>query len=242
VIRPPNADVPPSVLQLEKEVISMKRFPASFGILILIALAVIGGCRKDEEGVGSAATAGAPAGQGQRFETFVIPDGTIVVASLETRLSTDKNVTGDEFNATTTEPIIVDGKTAVPAGARIHGVLRDVQASGRIKGRARMTLMYDTITDSRGKIHTISTQPLALQAASSTKGDVEKVAVGGAIGAVIGGITGGGKGAAIGAGAGAGAGTILMLATKGEDLELDPGQRLSVHMTGSTSVQVLAQR
>ena len=53
---------------------------------------------------------------------------------------------------------------------------------------------------------------------------------------------GGGKGAAIGAGAGAGAGTILMLATKGDEVELEAGQRLNVQMTSSTSVQVLAQR
>jgi outer membrane lipoprotein SlyB len=220
----------------------MKRLSASTGLLILIAIAIMGGCAKDQEGVGNAATTRTPAGQQRRIATFVIPDGTVVVASLDTRLSTDENVTGDPFDATTTEPIIVDGKTAVPAGARIHGVLRDVQDSGRIKGRARMTLTYDTIADSQGKTHTISAQPLILQAASTTRGDVGKVAVGGAVGAVIGAIAGGGKGAAIGAGAGAGAGTILMLATKGDDLELNPGQKLSVHMTGSTSVQALAQR
>jgi hypothetical protein len=220
----------------------MKRLPVGIGVLALIALAIAVGCTKDKDGIQNATAAQTPAAQKPRFATLVIPDGTTVVASLDTRLSTQTNHAGDAFGATTTEPIIVDGRTAVPAGARIHGVLRDVQASGRVKGRARMTLTYQGISDSEGKTHAISALPLTLQAASETRGDVEKIAAGGVLGAIVGGIAGGGKGAAIGAGAGAGAGTILMLATKGDEVELEAGQRLNVQMTSSTSIQVLAQR
>jgi len=217
----------------------MKRLTASLGALILIATVITVGCKNDPGNVGSTAAA---AVQKPRFETFVIPDGTQVVASLDTRLTTKTNQTGDSFGATTTEPIVVRGRTVVPAGARIHGVLRDVQASGRVSGRARMTLAYQGIVDSQGKTHTISALPLTLQAASTTRSDVEKIAAGGVLGAIIGGIAGGGKGAAIGAGAGAGAGTVLMLATQGDEVELEAGQRLNIQMTSSTNVQVLAQR
>ena len=213
----------------------MKRLPGGIGILILIAVAMMVGCAGDQEGTKTAAA------QKPRFVTLVIPDGANVVASLDTRLSTETNHTGDRFDATTTEPIIVGGKTVLPTGARIHGVLRDVQASGRVKGRAQMTLAYQGVVDSEGKTHAISATPLTLQAASATRGDVEKIAAGGVLGAIIGGITGGGKGAAIGAGAGAGAGTVLMLATKGDEVELEAGQRLVVQMTSPTSIQVLAQ-
>jgi hypothetical protein len=218
----------------------MKRIAVSISILLVIAAAITGACTKDRESVGRAAAA--EAAQAPRFDTIVIPDGTNVVASLDTRLSTESNHTGDPFVATTIDAVIVDGRTVVPAGAHIHGVLHDVQASGRIKGRARMTLAYQGLVDSEGKTHSITAQPLTVQAASATRGDVEKIAAGGVLGALIGGITHGGKGAAIGAGAGAGAGTVLMLATKGADVVLDPGQRLNVRMTSSTSVQVLAQR
>lgn len=218
----------------------MNRTSVSIGVLLVIAAAVTAGCTKDQDVVRNAAAAQPPAVQKPRFETLAIPGGTTFVASLDTQLSTETNHAGDTFNATTIEPIIVDGKTAIPAGAKLHGVLRDVEASGRVQGRARMTLTYETIVDSQGKTHTISALPLTLQAASATHGDVEKIAAGGVLGAIIGGIAGGGKGAAIGAGAGAGAGTILMLATKGDDLELNPGQKLSVHLTGSMSVRVPA--
>jgi hypothetical protein len=220
----------------------MKQFSAGIGILILIAAAITVGCTKEQEGVRSGTAAQTQAVQKPRFETLVIPGGTNVVASLDRRLSTETNHAGDSFVATTTAPIIVDGRTVVPAGAQIHGVLRDVQASGRVKGRARMTLAYQGIVDSQGTTHAISALPLTLQAASTTHGDVEKIAAGGVLGALVGGITGGGKGAAIGAGAGAGAGTILMLATKGDEVELQAGRRLNVQMTSSTNMQVLAQR
>lgn len=217
----------------------MNRTPVSIGILIVIVASGTIGCTRDRESVRSADAAAA---YSARFETLVIPDGTNVVASLDTRLSTDTNHTGDRFVITTIEPIIVEGRTALPAGARIHGALRDVQASGRTKGRARMTLIYQGIVDAEGMTRTISALPLALQAASATSGDVGKIAAGGVLGAIVGGIAGGTKGAVIGAGAGAAAGAIIMLATEGDEVELEAGQQLYVQITSSTRIQILAQQ
>lgn len=87
----------------------------------------------------------------------------------------------------------------------------------------------------------LSILPITLQAASSAQSDVATIAAGTALGAIIGGVAGGGKGAAIGAGAGAGAGTILVLATKGEDLELSAGQRLAIQLMSPASMQVTTQ-
>lgn len=220
----------------------MNRLRITLSILALALVGLTAGCAKQPEVADKSEATRTPVVQTPRFETMIIPDGTNVVASLDTHLSTATNHTGDPFKATTTEPILVGGKTAVPTGTAIHGVLRDVQASGRTSGRARMTLAYQTIVDSEGKTHAITAQPLTLQAASATHDDVEKIAAGGVLGAIIGGIAGGGKGAAIGAGAGAGAGTVLMLATKGDEVELEAGQKMNVQMTSSTSIPVLAAR
>jgi hypothetical protein len=171
---------------------------------------------------------------------LTVPAGTSVIASLVTPLSTDTNKTGDPFTATTQQPIVVDGRTVIANGAQVRGVLHDVQASGRVKGRAGMTLAFLDIVDSRGRVHAISAEPLILQAASEKKGDVEKIAGGGIAGAIIGAITGGKKGALIGTAVGAGAGTIVVLATKGDDIELSPGQRINVQTLTPTSI-VLAQ-
>jgi hypothetical protein len=208
-------------------------------LVAIAAVAIATGCRQDRENLGSVSdeTARKP-----RMETLVIPEGTGVIASLDTRLTTETNRSGDSFSAVTTQPIVVDGRVAIPAGARIQGVLQDVRASGRVKGRAQMTLRYQGIVDAQGNSSSISALPLTLQAASSTHDDVEKIAAGGVLGAIVGGIAGGKKGAAIGAGAGAGAGTVLMLATKGDEVVIEPGQKLRIQLTSPASVQVLAQR
>jgi hypothetical protein len=163
------------------------------------------------------------------------------VTSLETPLSTETNTTGDVFFANTTEPIVVGDKVAVPSGARVRGTLQDVVESGKIKGRARMTLVFNELT-SKGQKHPISAQPIRLEADSGTRGDIEKVAAGAIAGAIIGGITGGEKGAKIGTVVGAGAGTVVVLVTEGEEIELRPGQRLAIRMTESHSVPIVALR
>ena len=219
----------------------MKRIAGSFGIaLLLILTAATTSCTRDasKAEVLSQSEHQAPA---TRYETLVVPAGTNLVAVLQTQLATDVNTTGDAFVATTVDPIVVDGRTVVPAGSRIDGVLRDVQASGKIKNRARMTLVFQEIVDSAGKPHVISAQPLTIQAASETRNDVLKVAAGGAVGAIIGAISGKKNGALIGAAAGAGAGTILVLATKGDDVELSQGVKVYVQMTGPTSFVVAAR-
>jgi len=220
-----------------KEEVTMLKLLDGIMIGLLMTTVILAGCKDSTSESGQVRQETKPL-----MQTMTIPAGTHVVASLETYLSSDTNHTGDRFVATTTEPIVIAGKTIASTGTKIRGVLRDVQASGRVKGRARMTLAYEEIVDSAGKAHTFSALPLTLQAASDTHSDVELIAAGGILGAVIGGIAGGGKGAAIGAGAGAGAGTVLMLATKGDDVELTPGQKLAVHMTAATSMPVVAQR
>ncbi|TMQ61808.1 MAG: TrbI/VirB10 family protein [Candidatus Eisenbacteria bacterium] len=222
----------------------MKRIAGSIGIAVFIILAAAStGCTKSDA-VADAKTQAAQENQASApsQETLVVPAGTHFLAVLDTRLSTDANSTGDPFVARTIEPIVIDGRTVVPAGSRINGVLRDVQASGRIKDRARMTLVFSEMTDSAGKMHSMSAQPLTIKAASETHNDVLKIAGGSAAGAVLGAISGKKNGAVIGAAAGAGAGTILVLATKGDDVELNQGLKLYVEMTGPTDFVVAAQK
>jgi outer membrane lipoprotein SlyB len=217
----------------------MQRIQAGLTIALLVAAFATAGCNEDSTNtqVGQKAESRTPV---SRNVSVDIPAGTSVIVALESPIATDENQSGETFRARTQDPIIVGGRTLVPAGAQVHGTLHDVQASGRIKGRAAMTLSFDRIEDAQGVPHAISAQSITLQADSGTKGDIEKIAAGGVLGAIVGGITGGGKGAAIGAGAGAGAGAIVMLATKGDDVELPAGQKLNVYMTSATSI-VLAR-
>lgn len=218
----------------------MKRITGMLGITVLMAItAALTGCSKDATTAEAKALSDrANQAAAAPYQTLVVPTGTNFVAVLQTDLSTDVNRTGDPFIATTVGPIVIEGRTLVPAGARISGILRDVQASGRIKDRARMTLVFQDIVDSSDKVHAIAAQPLQIQAASEMHNDVVKIAAGGAVGAILGAISGKKNGVLVGAAAGAGAGTVLVLATKGEDVELRRGLKLYVEMTGPTSFVV----
>ena len=209
---------------------------AGVGLLFAVVAVVAAGCNKEQDVVSDARS------EGTSYATVVVPEGTSVVATLDERITTETARTGSAFSATTIEPIVVNDRTVFPSSSRVNGVLRDVEASGRASGRARMTLAYQEIVDATGKAHAISTQPLMLEADSGTGTDVERIAAGTVLGALVGGIAGGGKGAVIGAEAGAGAGVIVMLATQGDDLVLDTGQKLYVNMISPTSVQVVAQK
>lgn len=222
----------------------MKRILIGVGILAVLGAAATG-CDSErtsaEEATAKEQPAEETAAKQQLALTLVVPANTSVIATLDRRLSTETSRTGDPIVLNTVEAIVSEGRTVVPAGAAIDGTLRDVEASGRVSGRAEMTLTFTSLTDADGRVHVLDAVPLVLRAESGTGTDVERMAAGGIIGGVIGGIAGGGKGAAIGAGAGIGAGVIVMLATQGEELVLESGQKIAITFTSPMSIQVAAR-
>lgn len=136
---------------------------------------------------------------------LVIPADTPITVRTASALSSGSNQTGDSFDATVADPIVVDGKTVVPEGATARGTVAEAQAKGKIKGAARLRLELTQLTIN-GKDYPIQTS----MSGFSQKGKGKRTAIatggGAALGAIIGGIAGGGKGAAIGLLAGGGAG------------------------------------
>ncbi|HSK63945.1 MAG TPA: YMGG-like glycine zipper-containing protein, partial [Pyrinomonadaceae bacterium] len=174
-------------------------------------------------------------------ENFIVPNGTSLVAVLNSELTTQTAREGDRFTMTVRSPSQYDGAT-------IEGVVANVERSGRLTGRSQMTLDFDTIRlrDGRsyrfagilegvrtpeGEVVRIDTEG-AVRDSNQTTQTTTRTAIGTAVGAIIGAIAGGGKGAAIGAiiGAGAGAGSVYVQGR--DDLELDAGTEVTVRATG----------
>ena len=173
--------------------------------------------------------------------SFVIPDGTQLVAVLNNDLSTQNVREGDRFTMTVRSPGQYDGAT-------IEGSVLNVERSGRITGRSQMTMDFDTIRlrDGRsyrfaGIMESVRTpngdvvrvdNEGAVRDSDQTKQTVTRTAIGTAVGAIIGAIAGGGKGAAIGAviGAGAGAGSVYIQGR--DDLNLTAGTEVTIRATG----------
>jgi hypothetical protein len=137
---------------------------------------------------------------------LVVPADTVIAVVLDQTISSKTSKSGDRFTATVESPVEVEGKVAIPKGARAEGVVNEAKAAGRFKGGAALSLTLKSVAVN-GKDYEIQTS----SAMTSSKGKGKRTAVmvggGAAGGAAIGAVAGGGKGAAIGALIGAAAGT-----------------------------------
>jgi len=167
---------------------------------------------------------------------FGVPEGTKLIASLDTSLSSRTARGGERFSMTVRN-------SGEFTGSIITGTVNRVQPSGRGHG-AEMRLVFDRIRLRNGReidfdavIEEVRTPGGAamrvdpssgeVQDRSKTVETVEKGAVGAALGAVVGAIIGGGKGAAIGAAVG-GAGGVIAGQTRDEFLDLPSGTQVSM--------------
>jgi hypothetical protein len=157
---------------------------------------------------------------------IIIPEGTPLHIVLKEGVSASKSEPGTEFSASLAEPVVVNGKTVLQQGSRVVGRVVDSKESGRVKGRATLSLALTSITHN-GKSVPIETQTYVGVAESTKKRDAGVIGGAAGVGAVIGAIAGGGKGAATGAAIGGAGGTGAVLATRGEDVHYPPETRLN---------------
>jgi len=165
-----------------------------------------------------------------------LPTGTQLDIRLVEPLDTGINNTGDIFQATLDSDLEAGGRILVPRGSIIKGKLVLVEQSGRVQGRAKMSLTL--IELGLGEVtYPITTNTLSFEAEATTKKDALKVGAGAGIGALIGAIAGGGKGAAIGAAVGGGAGTATVVATKGKELQFAAEHEFSFSLSSDLRIQ-----
>ena len=167
---------------------------------------------------------------------FLVPNGTQVTASLNNLVSTKDSQIGDRFSMTVNSPSSYNG-------AVIEGRVAQADKSGRVSGRANVSLEFDTIRyngrtyrfagvidnvrAANGDDVGINNEGTVRDSNQTTK-TVTRAGIGAGIGAIIGAIIGGGEGAAIGAGVGAGAGAGSVLIGGRDNIELGQGSQFSI--------------
>ena len=186
-------------------------------------------------GLGTAATPAVP--PKPQFKEVTIPASTALSVTLDTAVASDTSRVEDSVRGKLAKPIVIDGLTAIPAGAALNGSVTEAVRSGKVKGRASVAFRFNSITAGDEK-HDISTARIARRAASTKGDDAKKVGIGAGAGAVIGALAGGGKGAAIGGAIGAGAGTGVVVATRGDEVEIPVGATVSTTLQQPLSVRV----
>jgi hypothetical protein len=195
--------------------------------LVLLALPVLAGAQTTQPNLKKPAPAYKP----------LVPVGTNLKVRLNDTLSSKESRAGDKFTATVMDPVRFNEAT-------VHGHIRSIVKSGKVKGRTTMNLSFDRIDLTNGKhgvLHGYITKVYGSKGTADNEGGVQsegrgnqtlkRAGIGATAGAIIGGLAGGGKGAGIGLLLG-GAGGAGSLAIKGsKELKLESGTEMLVHVT-----------
>jgi hypothetical protein len=209
----------------------MKKFPISAGILFLAAMAAA--------------------------QTAPVPAGTALMVKLDTTLATFSNRAGDPFRGTLTQPVVIDGKTVIPAGATVEGRVTKVSEPRRISGKPTIGILPEALilptgerffldatlvdTNIRG---TDVNQEGQFKGSGHDRRDQEEAGGGTVGGMLIGGLVGGPPGILIGGAIGAGSTGAYWLSKHhsatlpaGTTLTLELNRPLAMTPTVATSGQ-----
>jgi len=162
-----------------------------------------------------------------------VPSGTEMDVRLTNSLNSGTAQVEDRFEGTTLVDLTINGRTVIPAGSVMRGVITAVDPATRTNRTAKMTVSFDQVTVS-GRAYPIRGTVTQAIEGSGIKGETGRIATGAGVGAVLGGILGGVKGAILGTVIGGG-GTIA--ATEGKQVELPQGSVLRVRLDSPVQIQ-----
>jgi len=178
---------------------------------------------------------------------FYIPNGVKLTAVLNSAVDTKVSQPGDRFTMEVTSPTQY-------RGAIIEGRIGSVASSGRVSGRANVSMEFDTIRLAGGQSYrfagmidsvtavngdnvSVNNEGTVRDSSQTTK-TATRAGIGAILGAIIGAVAGGGQGAAIGAGVGAGAGAGSVLITGRDSIQLAQGSEFIITSSAPGNVGV----
>jgi len=161
---------------------------------------------------------------------------------LETTLATFSNRAGDPFRGSIMQPVIVDGKTVIPAGATIEGRVTKVSEPRRISGRPTIGILPEavimptgeryyldaTLTDTNIRGADVSAEG-QFKGSGHDRRDTVEQGGGTAGGMLVGGLVGGPVGVLVGGTIGAGSTTAHWL-SKHRSATLPAGTQLTLEL------------
>jgi len=172
-------------------------------------------------------------GSAQTAGGVEVPSGTEMDVRLTNNLNSGTAQVEDRFEGTTLVDLNINGRTVIPAGAVMRGVVSSVEPATRTNRTAKMTVSFDQVTVN-GRVYPIrGTVTQAIQG-EGIKGETGRIATGAGAGAILGGILGGVKGAVLGAVIGGGG---ITAATEGKEIDLPQGTVLRVRLDSPVSIQ-----
>jgi hypothetical protein len=227
----------------------MKRSLATVFLCAFGSIFLLGGCQKSADQQQSSATdanSSAPASESAKSTPkaeaprpkppLVVPADTVITVVLDEAVGSKISTPGQAFAATVSQPIEVDGKTAIPKGARATGLVKDAKPAGRFKGGAALELTLTSV-EVNGTDHEVHTTSPTETSKGKGKRTAAMVGGGAGGGALIGGLAGGGKGAIIGGLIGAAAGTGGAGLTGNRDIKLPAETQLTFKLVDPLEIK-----
>lgn len=160
-----------------------------------------------------------------------IPNGTQLDVRLDTTLSSRTARREDRVEGTVVDTVRIDGRTAIPAGTRVRGIVRDVQPASRPSHGGRIDLEFDQLLMPNGRRVDIRSTVAGIEEEGFSK---KRAGLGAVLGGILGGVLDGKKGALIGVLVGGGGAVV---GSKGDDVELPAGTVVSLRLDRSIAVR-----
>lgn len=164
------------------------------------------------------ATAPAPA---PRATNVTIPSGTRLVLRTSDAIDSRRHQAGHRFRAQLESAIVIDGITAVPRGAFVHGRIVQARQGGRAVGSSELAIEFTDLMIN-DQLFEIATEGMQAQTGNEAGRTLGRTARAAAIGGLISGRSGARTGAAVGAGA--------SLLTSGQSINVPAGTILETRL------------
>lgn len=162
-------------------------------------------------------------------DVVTVPERTPVHVTLDQTLATNKNKAGDHFQATVSQPVVVNGNTIIPKGARVDGRVVEARKAGYFKGKADLRLALRDVRIN-GQSYEMRTASVGRTSIVHTKRNLLWIGGGAGGGVLIGALAGGGEGAAIGGPVGAAAGAGVAYFTNKRNVKYPAETHLTFHL------------
>src|SRR5215469_6881909 len=88
-------------------------------------------------------------------DPVTVPEHTRIHVVLDQTVATSERP-GRHFRTTVSQPVVIEGKTVIPKGARAEGVVVEAKKAGHIKGRPQLVLALQSV-DVNGQNYPVQT-------------------------------------------------------------------------------------
>jgi hypothetical protein len=167
-----------------------------------------------------------------------LPANAVIGIRLDTTVSSETASVEDTVHARVTRPVVVDGVTVIPTGARLTGSVTAVERGGRFRERSRIGIQFTSVTIDDDRHVPIRTEGIYRVGEAPTGEATAKIGASAVVGSILGGVFGGKKGAAIGAATGAAGGTAMVAADGPNEAVLASGATFTLRLSEPATFEV----